>query len=397
MSNQKVFKIISITLAFTILLVFKEKTLNSLSLSFGWWSYSEILINYPDQFVRRGLLGEIIYLLSQNSGSIKIVNNFIFFNFTLFVTLLMYTFRRYDLSYKFIFLYFVFPLGILHMVVFDNFYHRKDLIYLNLFLIMLNLLITHPEKNKELKFIILLFTTVFLGLIHEGLLLLFIPIYIFFIEKYFFKKKLFYISYKNIFLILNLVLFTISSIFKGNKQLAENIWNSLHISDKRLISENINDFEFNGIGAIGWSFLEPLNLFYQVLNSGAIFYWVFSFLLIIYFYNAVFFGNDFKLFQFKVTNSNLINKFYLLYVPILVVGWDWGRWIMIFFYSFTFILLESLNKEDIKNLYLSRKHFYFILLLSFLTVIPEYNISEINYNIFEQYYKFLVDFKNIFL
>ena len=59
MSNQKFFKIISITLAFTILLVFKEKTLNSLNLSFGWWSYSEILINYPDQFVRRGLLGRL--------------------------------------------------------------------------------------------------------------------------------------------------------------------------------------------------------------------------------------------------------------------------------------------------------------------------------------------------
>ena len=100
---------LSILLNFVIIYfsfeIIKQKTIQSETLVWSTWSYSELLINYPEKiFVRRGLLGEIFQILANEGPSYKIVQQFVFYNFLVFMLLstsllVLYVLKQYQISY----------------------------------------------------------------------------------------------------------------------------------------------------------------------------------------------------------------------------------------------------------------------------------------------------------
>ena len=62
-----------------------QKTIFSETLVWSTWSFSELLIYYPENiFVRRGLLGEIFLQFANDGPVLPIAQNFVFYNFLLF-------------------------------------------------------------------------------------------------------------------------------------------------------------------------------------------------------------------------------------------------------------------------------------------------------------------------
>ena len=69
-------------------MLLKSKTVDSSSLIWGAWSFSELLINYPENtFVRRGLLGEVFQALANDGPAYELVQMYVFYNFLTFIFL----------------------------------------------------------------------------------------------------------------------------------------------------------------------------------------------------------------------------------------------------------------------------------------------------------------------
>ena len=64
-----------------------KRTILSSTLEYTPWSYSELLISYPDQFLRRGFIGEVINVIDSDGILFDTVNLVLFINFFLFVLL----------------------------------------------------------------------------------------------------------------------------------------------------------------------------------------------------------------------------------------------------------------------------------------------------------------------
>ena len=64
-----------------------KKTILSNTLEYSPWSYSELLISYPNIFIRRGFIGELITLFDSDTVLFDTVNIFIFVNFVVFCLL----------------------------------------------------------------------------------------------------------------------------------------------------------------------------------------------------------------------------------------------------------------------------------------------------------------------
>ena len=74
----------NIAVLFLCFYLIKAKTIDSDSLIWSAWSFSEMLISYPDNiFVRRGFLGEIFETIAGDGPAYSVVQSFIFYNFLL--------------------------------------------------------------------------------------------------------------------------------------------------------------------------------------------------------------------------------------------------------------------------------------------------------------------------
>ena len=102
-------RFISIFLVSATLLLLMRYTVLSSSLKWGTWSYGENLISYPDKFVRRGLLGEIILIISQNNPAFKTLNFIIFINCILLLFLIFLIIAFLSALFRIIYIMF-FPL-----------------------------------------------------------------------------------------------------------------------------------------------------------------------------------------------------------------------------------------------------------------------------------------------
>ena len=157
--------------------IIKEKTIRSESLVWSTWSYSEFLISYPDNiFVRRGLLGEIFQILANEGPSYEIIQEFVFFNFIIFMLLSISLLVLYGLKQNQLTYFLISSFGFLNIVSYDLIYHRKEIIVFNLFLLLL--LMLKFQRNKLIQYLIILylsFSTTAIALIHEGMLIIFIP------------------------------------------------------------------------------------------------------------------------------------------------------------------------------------------------------------------------------
>ncbi|MDO6389179.1 hypothetical protein Q4E40_03500 [Pontibacter sp. BT731] len=367
------------------------------------WHITEYLINYQGGFVRRGLLGEALFHVSQftSSSPYYII---ITLSLSAYIGLVYFITRAFiKKGYPIFILPFVFFLG---NPIINDFWVRKDIIELLLFI-----LIIHLATKTGKRFIVLINTVLIAGiLIHESIAFFCLPI----LALIFFYKnrkaenaQYFYTSVLFTFLQLLPALTAFLSVvyFKGSVSAADIIWQSWR-DVKFPIENEAYTTPQASIDGISWTLSKGLSYFYiTIKNFDFDIYAPFAWVLIItsiYFVLININNLNFGIFRHK-TGGN-INRAYLsallliqliAVVPLFILGWDYGRWVFLWTTS-SFIVLLVLPQETLSDMlpqyiisvtdninrqfdnYLSNSR-AFQSLLCLIIGVPFYNWSIINY------------------
>jgi hypothetical protein len=319
--------------------------------SLGSWNISEFLINYQEGFVRRGLTGEILFLLVKYCH-IDVILTVKALCLALYVWTFMFfvcQFRKKGFSLYIIPLCFF--MG--SMVLNYDYWLRKDCLMFAFFIYIVKTFVQDglSRTNKILIINILLIVVL---LIHEVFIFYALPIVVLLLGS---SKKL---NFRNFFtaglcFAIPVLVFFIVVTMHGNEATAQGIWDSwsdlLHIERSK-----VN--EYNGLGGIGWSSYKTfLGVFsmsflynYHGIPSGI--EWIITFPLIYYLsinLPAVF-GNRTESFSKRhqtAFSAVLIFQFVCLLPVMLFLMCDYGRvsflWIGS---SFTLLLLVPLDRLE---------------------------------------------------
>ena len=378
MINKITSFVIAIIYSLSIVQVAK-KTILSDTLEYSPWSFSELLISYPGIFTRRGLIGELITLFDSDAVLFNTVNIFIFVNFVLFVLLSYINIKISKLNPTQHLLYLISIFGILNITLFNQYYHRKEMFVINLFI--LTLLSIRIKFNNNLLFIFTIIFSVLMVLIHEGIAMLAVAFIVLILKN----KTQF--STKMIKAYSTIVLLSFLSVIvsAGNDNASNLIWSSLSEFDKSLI-----DIDTNAITAIGWSLFDSFFKTTQVLIfSGSMFLWTFYFVMFLWTFNVIF-KIEFNKLNINLNNVKefLLREKYFIVIPILfIVGFDWGRWIFSLFHlSFVSysLFIGKLNRNVIWSLSIVS-----FSLVSMLTIMPECCLQMEGTTISSNYYRVL--------
>lgn len=308
---------------------------------FGVWPMSEWLVNYQGGFVRRGLFGELIYRINQGQGLINALNHITFYFYFLYCLIFcaVYYFSKIR-NIKLFIITLLIPGGIYQMAISASFFTRKEILFLLLFgmlcLIYLQAINKAHASRVKWYWIFGLLSNIgasFLMLTHEGYFFMSYP---FVVTLYwiFLKENLDSKILKSGFLI---YIFLIPAIFifcifhHGDPGISQNIWDSLSLSDRLILSPASPYTVYGAIGGIGWGQMQNLSTLYGVLVSGGWIYWIFftcgNYIILMYIFANIF--NDYS----NTRDGKISSFFVLISIPIFVsccmfvIGSDWGRWI----------------------------------------------------------------------
>lgn len=294
---------------------------------------SELLINYQGGFVRRGLLGEIIFQAHKN---LRINPYFFILCFSLITYLLLVFFfvkSFIQKGYSLFILPFVFFLGnpIIH-----DFWVRKDVLQVLLFITI----IKASFKEGPWKYFTINSLLILALLIHEGIGFFCFPILILILFQ---ELKRQYNSFFNaltrtfLSILPSLPVFLIVIYFNGSTQIAFDIWSSWSNIDFPFQSE----FTPNppaSIDGLTWSLDKGLMASKSTLyNFNNDIYAPIAWLLIIiviYFIVSNLDHLRYRIFRHTPKNTFdnasisaiLIFQFVAVF-PLFILGWDYSRWV----------------------------------------------------------------------
>ena len=309
------------------------------------WTIGEWLINYQGGFVRRGLLGEGIYLLC---NAIKISPIFIIWFISIASYYLLVKLTISEAKNKVSNLFLLSP-GVFLAPIIGNFLIRKDLLLLLIFLISLKLL---KSQNPNLIFFNLL--NIAGILIHESFAIYALPIqFLIFKNKSYILKTNFPTFFKFIpsfgFLICCL-------IFKGDQIQAISIHQSWLNMPFLFPFENLNhQLPLGAINAIGWNFTDVLQIFLTSLKDFKGVLWVPLVWILTSIFLASFFLGDYSGKDLKI-KSFILSFQFLPFSILCLSGWDYGRWIFIWILSS--ILIYSTFGEELKSYQFIQKNLF---------------------------------------
>ena len=354
------------------------------AMNFDSWQYGEWLINYQNGFVRRGLLGELIYLTSAIfNKNFQITFILIISILTIFYYYLNYKLiKNIDLSFLNLFIIFS-PLFFVFFIIISKVGIKKEII---LYIFYISYLLALSSKNYDYKknwIFFLLFPLILL--IHEGLFFylpyLFIPL-IFLDNGRNSKKILIQIS---TLLFLSIFMLVILYLHKGNEEFTNVICNSLGdfapnkcnwwgpiAALKTEISFETGGSYFEGY--FNNEIVNSSNQLFYVFNDLKT-YFGFSFYVLISFLPIFLFFNFYNLYKKKVLVILLL--FCLVFsLPLFHVAQDWSRWLSIHFHLTAFIIFFLQQKvfADVKidsnferlNFYFIKKIKYFFIIILFI-------------------------------
>jgi len=357
----------------------------SFYLEYSAWQYSDWLINYQGGFVRRGLIGEILFKL-HNFFSIRLdflVLLLVIFLYVLLALLIIKS-LKYLKNSKLDTLIFLSPGFFIYPIMNSGLSGRKEI----LLYVIIGLFVFFEEKIKSKYLLgIIIFSIFFTSLTHSGLLF-YIPylIFIFFLVKIERDKKL---KYTELFIILLSMLSVLLLITfnQGSKLQVIEICSSIK---SFVLDDCPNEGQFFWLAApvkdhIGFKSLTDLSDFRTLLV-----YFI-SLILVFIFIGIKLFYSKFK------TNSFFINKLnpfiilpllFFFTIPIYFLGWDWGRYISMSYFCSYFIyifcikkklLVFNFNKNKI-NFNLSKKKFLVVVLFySLCWTFPIYNANTFKF------------------
>jgi len=365
-----------------ITFLFQVVKFYSFTLDLSVWQYGDWIINYQGGFVRRGLIGEILFKLYQ----ITFINLDILI--LVFVTLII-TLNSYFLirSIKYIYksyinvLIFLSPGFFLYSMMNSEIIGRKDI----LITFILGFFIFFEKKiNSKNLFLLLNFSIVFLILSHSAFLF-YIPYLLFLYLLIKFKRKekinFFEVFFTSCLLFLLLVLIVFN---QGTSFNVKEICNSA----RSFVSHNCTLF-----GQVHWltyNFETYLSEKSRLeINYFRYFFTYITSLLLVYFFLAL------KVYKSKFNfNNSYLKKinplliFVLLFIltlPVFVLALDWGRYIFLS-YSCSFFIFVYCIKENFlsTNYELNfKKHVFLAIIIfySFLWTFPFYNAQNFKFTL----------------
>ena len=300
------------------------------------WTIGEWLINYQGGFIRRGLLGEGIYILC---NVIKISPIFVIWLISIASYYLLLKLTIFESRNKVSSAFLLSP-GIFLAPIIGNFLIRKDLLLLLIFLISLKLM---KFKRPNLIFLNLLNITGML--IHESFAIYALPIQFFILKrKYDCLKKN---SYTFLYLLPSFCLFIFCLIFKGDQNQAISIHQSWLNKSFLFPFENFNyEIPLGAIDAMSWDFIKVLKILLEALTDfkGILWVplaWITTTIVLASFFLGDNSGKDLKIKSFIM---------YFQFFPFAILcfsGWDYGRWIFIWILSS--ILIYCTFGEELKS------------------------------------------------
>jgi hypothetical protein len=380
MMNSKIINLSSLLIYLLSITQVAKRTVLSETLEYSPWSFSELLISYPDQFIRRGLIGETIHIISSDTVLFDTVNLVVFINFVIF-TLLSFAFIKLsNLSSIQHFLYLISIFGILNVSMFNQYFHRKEMFVLNLFLIIL--LTLRFRANEYLILIISSICSILMILIHEGIAMITIPFIVYLFKKMLDNSKKVLYVYTPIVLLIFLTVI----LGSGSDSSSNVIWENLSEFDKNQIVINPN-----AITAIGWSVLDSfLNTTQILIFSGSMFLWTFYFFIVGFTLFVIFNINFNKIYiDYSKVKSFLVKEKYFLVIPVLfVIGFDWGRWLFSLFHLCFFSYL-TLKENTIITTIRWTIPMFILAVTSIFTIMPECCLQMSGTIISSNYYRII--------
>ena len=305
---------------------------------FGRWPISEWLINYEGGFVRRGLIGQILYQLFPEQALVPKLYQLTFYLYFIYcsVFLLLYRFSKIN-RLPMLILMLLIPGGIFQMAISSSFYTRKEILFLIQFgiLLLIYLQINRTQFNLQKLWVLVFISIAMIGgiiltLSHEAYLFMSFPyvITLFWLLKNDLNEN-FWVKWCYVAtLILIPTTFLMCSIWHGTTLISENIWDSLSLEDRLIIAPHAPYNVYAAIGGIGWSKLQNISSLYGVFISGGWFIWIcFSiaqYLVLGYFLSMGFLGQEKDQISIKLS---LISIPLICSLSMFFIGSDWGRWI----------------------------------------------------------------------
>lgn len=312
------------------------------------YTITEWLINYQGGFIRRGLLGEILYFFYEN----KIFNlaNIFYFLFIILYALIIFLYFNFINKLKIdkiLLIQFLSPLFLIYPLIEIDIIGRKEIFLILFLLLYVNFFIKNSIKF-QLSYIFL--STNLLFFIHEGLIFYFqFFLLIFFISNInkVKNKDLILISILGCLYFVFLIYFTLF-FFENSLPNTYEIINSY------------SDLTFRNLGAFYWIEKDIFFAIDKVIEISNL-YIIIKFFLVYVAFQALFFAYAFR--TKKIIFFLFICNF--LSIPIFFLALDWGRFIYILFNLnlITIICLKYLNLIEYKNIFKNNYVFIFVILL----------------------------------
>ena len=396
---------------FIVLAIISLVKLYDYAINHDMWEYGEWLINYQHGFVRRGIIGEFIFLLSKIfQHNIEIAYFIVLSIIVVLYYLLNYIFLK-DIKLNFVNLLIIFsPLFYLFFIVISKVRIRKEIILYTFYLFYLIHLSSNDFTLKKNWKFILLFPILLLN--HEGTFfyLPYLIIPLLFIVKNNKKKELIYqISALFIISILVEILLFYN---KGTTDHTLSICKSLgnFAPDKCTwwgpffgLGQTLGD-DFGSVDNKDW-------FFYKVnfkTYLGFFFYIFYAFLPIFCFITLSRFQKNYFLVNKKVYILILLLTF-LYSLPLFLLVHDWSRWFSIHFHLLAYLLFflqqknlaihtHNSNFIKINNYLLSKKlrTYFFIFLFIYTTLLHHQHFFFEGLKLELTYYKVFTKIKDIF-
>lgn len=325
------------------------------------WGITEWLINYQGGFVRRGLLGEVIYNLHNYIGLspyYTIVTSCVI-AYLVLIAFFVKSFLKN--GYSLFILPFVFFLG---GPIINGFWLRKDVLIILIFISLIHYAL---KKTKISIFVTNLIFIIGL-LIHEAIGFFAFPVLlliIYNINKTDYQKN----RFKSLIICVvglfpSIVTFLMCLYNKGTLEISNAIWNSwkpiafpYQTINNFGIPPEINNYQIPAaINGLSWSFKQGISLTIETFknfNEGiyAPIAW-FLLLLMIYFVlsniertQVWFKSGKAKNPLDKVSISNVLIFQFITILPLFILGWDYGRWVFLWVTSSFAIIILVPTKE----------------------------------------------------
>jgi hypothetical protein len=344
------------------------------------WQYADWLINYQGGFIRRGLIGELLFkihnILSVNLDIL--VYSFVILLYSFLLILLIRSIKYLDTS-KIDALIFLSPGFFLYPIMNSEIIGRKEIL---LFVILGIFVFFEKYLKDRYLFFIILFSILLLSLTHTGLFFYSqYLIFLYFLIRSNRNKK---ITFFEIFIVIIYLLSLFSLLYStgSTKIQVIEICNSI---------KNFVKDDCVSRGQFFWLY-QPLQKYVDVKSSIDLSRNLIIYLLSLF---SVFIFISLKLYFSKFKSSfnylNLLNPFviflllFVFTIPIYIVGIDWGRYISMSYFCTYFLYIYLIKQKmiffNLKNSFFKKKisknlFFIFVFIYAFTWTFPFYGANN---------------------